>query len=84
MISLSATDFFNLYYQDDAEFGIDKFLASKGDQNIVVSEWQEPTAEHKAYLPSALKTKRISIDVIIKGNPFVSKAPTVKTFYMIE
>lgn len=30
------------------------------------------------------KVKKLSADFVIKNNPFVKKAPTLKTFYLIE
>ncbi len=38
-VGLSATQFWESYFKDDAELGFDKFMAFRGEQNIVMENW---------------------------------------------
>ncbi len=38
-VGLSATQFWDTYFKDNAELGFDKFMAFRGEQNIVMDNW---------------------------------------------
>lgn len=45
LLSISCSDFYDLYLEDRAEFGFEKHLQFKQELNIQMSSWQDPTAE---------------------------------------
>ena len=47
-VGLSATQFWEKYYNDNAENGFDKFMEAKGEQNVSVSSWTEPDGAEEA------------------------------------
>lgn len=87
-VSLSCAEFFTKYFSDEGDCGFEKFIGWKGEQNIVTGTWQEPTEEEQTKLTNCAapvqKVKRVSADFVIKNNPFVKKAPTVKSMFLLE
>ena len=84
-IQLSCTEFHEKYLADDAEFGFDKFLEQKGELNINMTQWADPSPDDtQATTLAATKQKRVKVDVQIKNNAFVKQAPTTKTFNLIQ
>lgn len=67
LISLNCTEFFAKYFADDCDHGFDKFLAQKGEQNIVPGAWQDPKPDETAKLTNLTgqvqKVKKISVDM---------------------
>ena len=50
LVGLSATQFWEKYYADEAEFGFDKFMQSRGEKNVEVTPWKDVTDPAKATL----------------------------------
>ena len=50
LVGLSATQFWEKYYADEAEFGFDKFMQSRGEKNVEVTPWKDVTDSAKATL----------------------------------
>ena len=85
-VGLSATQFWEKYFIDEAEFGFDKFMQHRGEQNVTVTPWAEPASTEEATFlgMTAKKMRQLSMVVQVKGNPFVKECPTTKTYYLLE
>lgn len=86
LVGLSATQFWEKYFQDDAELGWDKFMDFRGEKNITVSKWEEAKSGDDATLlgHTAKQMRTLNLVVQVKGNPMVKECPTMKTYYLIE
>ena len=71
---------------DDAEFGFNKFMQHRGEQNVAVTPWADPASTEEATLLglTAKKMRQLTMVVQVKGNPFVKEVPTTKTYYLLE
>lgn len=54
----------------------------RGEQKISSTKWVESTQKHDGL--KILMTKQVSLEVQIKGNPFVSVAPTTRYMKIID
>jgi hypothetical protein len=64
LISVNVDDFFKNYLENDAEMNVGKFYDMRGEKNIVINEWQDPSETDKEYNGlSITKTRVMSLDV---------------------
>ena len=85
-VGLSATQFWERFFQDGAEFGFEKFMTELGNKRCVMSPWEEAKGGEESTIQghTAIKMRTLDLVAIVKNNPLVSEAPTTKTYYLIE
>ena len=62
LLSLNCQDFYKNYLADDAEYEFSKFIQSRGELNIVMGSWNDPTQDELTALPSVQKIKKLKAD----------------------
>lgn len=82
-LQLSVADFFKKILTDGSPISLETTYRERGEQQVRSVEWQ-PAADGETHegLP-VLETKVYELEVQIKGNPFVKKAPTKRTMKLI-
>ena len=86
LVGLSATQFWEKYFADEAESGWDKFMDMRGEKSITVTNWEDPKSVEDAKLMghTAKQMRTLNLVVQVKGNPMVKECPTTKTYYLLE
>lgn len=85
-VGLSAMSFWEKFFKDEAELGFDKFMESRGEQNVNMGLWEEakPGDDGVIFGHRATQMRQMTMVVQVKGNPMVKECPTTKTYYLIE
>jgi hypothetical protein len=81
---LSTLEFWDKFFADNAPDCLTKFYASRGEKKISCTEWSDQVDQAKY---EGLKVKRVrtmDLEFNVVGKPFVSVAPTERSFKLIE
>lgn len=82
--SFSPKDFFTDYTTDNSPTSLFRFFTERGEQKIVTQPWIEPDPAEEYDSKGVVLASQLSLDLTVKGNPFVSKAPSIKYFKVLE
>lgn len=81
-LQLSCSDVYKQILSDGSPISLDQVYKDRGEQNLKSSEWQP--SEEVINDVKVLETRTIDFEVQLKNNPFVKKAPTLRTIKIIE
>ena len=88
--NMSCQTFFDTYFEQGSEFDITKFYEWQKNLKVESEEWREPKEEESKYGQATKedlkvhKLRKMFVDVVIEGNPFVKHAPTDILCHLIE
>ena len=73
-LGVSAIDFWNQFFSDNAADCLTKFYASRGEKIISCTNWRDPSEAEQEYEGKHVKLVReMDLEFNIVGKPFVSK-----------
>jgi len=73
-VGLSAIQFWERFFKDEAEEGFGKFMVEKGNKDVAMSTWEEAKGGEESILMGhkAKRMRKLDFVAIIKNNPMVS------------
>ena len=86
-MGFSATQFWEEFFNDEAEHGFNVFMDSiRNERDVKMNPWADvDSIEDGALLGLTAKKMRVMTMIVnVKGNPIVKDCPTTKTYYLLE